>query len=77
VHGFVNLLVGDTTLTAYYIYPHMAMLFPVLNSSLYRKKYCPSGIIAIKFHSSCHLDKSDDQKQFAGEMEERLELVVS
>ncbi len=77
MHGFVNLLVADTTLAAYYIYPHMAKLFLVSNSSLYRKKFCPSGIKAIKFCSSCHLDKSDDQKPFAREMVERLELVVN
>ncbi len=77
VHGFVNLLVGDTTLAAYYIYPHMAKLFPVSNSSIFRKKFCPSGVIAIEFCSSCHLDKSDDQKPFTGEMVERLELVVN
>jgi hypothetical protein len=33
--------------------------------------------IAINFCSSCHLDRSDDQKQFAGEMKERLHLVVN
>jgi len=77
VHGFVNLLVGGTTLAAYYIYPHMAKLFPVSNSSLYRNKFCPSGILAIDFCSSCHLDKSDNQKQFVGEMKERLRLVVN
>ncbi len=47
VHGFVNLLVGGTTLAAYYIYPHMAKLFPVSNSRSYWKKFCPSGMIAI------------------------------
>jgi len=77
VHGLVNLLVGGTTLAAYHIYPHMAKLFPVSNSRLYRNKFCPSGILAINFCSSCHLDKSDDQKQFAGEMKERLRLVVN
>ncbi len=77
VHGFMNLLVGSTTLAAYSIYPHMAKLFPVSNSSLFWKKFCPSRIIAIKFCSPCHLDKSDDQKPFAGEMVERLELVVN
>jgi hypothetical protein len=77
VNGFVNLLVGGTTLAAYYIYPHMVKLFPVSMSSLFRKKFCPSGIIAIKFCSSCHLDKSDGQKPFAGEMGEKLELVVN
>jgi hypothetical protein len=77
VHGFVNLLVGGTTLSAYYIYPHMAKLFPVSNSCSYRKKFCPSGIIAIEFSSLCHLDKSDDQKQFVGEMVNRLQLVVN
>ncbi len=77
VHGFVNLLVGGITLAAYYIYPHMAKLFLVSNSSLFRKKLCPSRIIAIEFCSPCHYDKSDDQKLFAGEMVERLELVVN
>ncbi len=77
MHGFLNLLVGDTTLAAYYIYPHMAKMFLIFNSSLYRKKFCPSGIIAIKFCSSCHLDKSDHQKPFAGEMVARLELAVN
>jgi hypothetical protein len=77
VHGFVNLLVGGTTLAAYYIYPHMAKLFPVSNSCSYRTKFCPSGIIAIEFSSLCHLDKSDDQKQFVGEMVNRLQLVVN
>ena len=43
VHGFVNLLVGGTTLAAYYIYPHMAKLFPVSNSRLYRKKFVHLG----------------------------------
>ena len=76
VHGLVNLLVGGTTLAAYYIYPHMAKLFPVSNSSSYRKKFCPSGIIAINFCSSCHLDKSDDQKELVGDMTKRLQLVV-
>ena len=76
VHGFVNLLVGGTTLAAYYIYPHMAKLFPVSHSGSYQKKFCPSGIIAIDFCSSCHLDTSDDQKQFVGNMVERLQLVV-
>jgi hypothetical protein len=77
VHGFVNLLVGGTTLAAYYIYPHMTKLFPVSNSRSYRKKFCPSGIIAIDFCSSCHLDKSDDQKDFVNEMVYRLHLVVN
>jgi hypothetical protein len=70
LHGFVNLLVGGTTLAAYYICPHMDKMFPVLNSRSYRKKFCKSGIIVIKFSSLCHLDKSDDQKQFAGAMVE-------
>jgi hypothetical protein len=34
-------------------------------------------VFAINFCSSCHLDKSDDQKQFAGDMKERLGLVVN
>ncbi len=55
----------------------MAKLFPVSNSRSYRKKFCPSGIIAIDFCSSCRLDKSDDQKEFVGEMVERLHLVVN
>ena len=55
----------------------MAKLFLVSNSSLFWKKFCPSGIIAIKFCSSCHLDKSDDQKPFAGEMVAKLELEVN
>jgi hypothetical protein len=76
VHGFVNLLVGGTTLAAYYIYLHMAKLFPVSNSHSYWKKVCPSRILAIDFSSLCHLDKSDDQKQFVGEMVKRLQLVV-
>jgi hypothetical protein len=76
-HKFVNLLDGGTTLADYYIYPHMAKLFPVSNSCSYRKKFCPSGIIALKFSSLCHLDKSDDQKQFVGEMVNRLQLVVN
>ncbi len=77
LHGLVNLLVGGTTLAAYHIYLHMAKLFPVSNSIFFRKKFCPSGILAINFCSSCHLDKSDDQKLFAGEMKERLNLVVN
>jgi hypothetical protein len=77
VHGFVNLLVGGTTLAAYYIYPHMAKLFPVSTFFSYRKKFCPSGIIAIEFSSLCHMDESDDQKQFVGEMMNRLQLVVN
>ncbi len=77
VHGFVYLLVGGTTFTTYNIYPHMAKLFPVSSSCSYRKKFCPSGIIAIKFSSLCHLDKSDDQKQFVGDMVNRLQLVVN
>ncbi len=64
-------------MAAYYMYPHMAKLFPVSNSRLYRKKFCPSGIIAIDFCSSCHLDRSDKQKEFVGEMVERLRLVVN
>ena len=55
----------------------MAKLFPVSNSRFYRNKFCPSGIIAINFCSSCHLDKSDDQKEFAGDMIQRLRLVVN
>ena len=31
VHGFLNLIVSGTTLAAFYIYPHMAKLFPVSN----------------------------------------------
>jgi hypothetical protein len=77
VHGLGNLLIGGTTLAAYHIYPHMAKLFPVFNSRLYWNKFCPSGILAINFCSSCNLDKSDDQKQFAGDMKERLGLVVN
>ena len=76
VHGLVNLLVGGTTLGAYHIYPHMAKLFPVSNSIFFRKKFCPFGILAINFCSSCHLNKSDDQKLFADEMKERLQLVI-
>ncbi len=64
VNGFLNLIVSGTTMAAYYMYPHMAELFPVSNSVARRKKFCPSGIIAIDFSSSCHLDKSDDQKPF-------------
>ena len=52
-------------------------LFPVSNSRFYRNKFCPSGIVAINFCSSCHLDKSDDQKEFAGDMIQRLRLVVN
>jgi hypothetical protein len=63
-------------LAAYYIHPHMTKLFPVSNSSSYVKKFCPSGIMAINFCYSCHLDKSDDQKEFVGEMAERLQLMV-
>jgi hypothetical protein len=76
VHGFLNLIVSGTTLAAFYIYPHMAKLFPVSNSVAYRKKFCPSGIIAINFCSSCHLDKHDDQKQFCESMRNRLEVGV-
>ena len=76
VNGFLNLIVSGTTLAAYYIYPHMAKLFPVSNSVAHQKKFCPSGIIAIDFSSSCHLDKSDNQKAFYESMQTRLQVVV-
>jgi hypothetical protein len=77
VNGFINLIVSGTTLAAYYIYPHMAKLFPVSNSVAHRKKFCPSEIIAIDFSSLCHLDKSDNQKPFHESMQTRLQVVVS
>jgi hypothetical protein len=64
VNGFLNLIVSGTTMAAYYMYPHMAKLFPVSNSVAQRKKFCPSGIIAIDFSSSCHLDKLDTKNHY-------------
>ncbi len=40
-------------------------------------KSCPSGINAIDFSSSCHLDKSDDPKPFFESMRTRLQVVVN
>jgi hypothetical protein len=77
INGFLNLIVSGTTMAAFYIYPHMAKLFPVSNSVQHRKKFCPSGIIAIDFSSTCHLDKSDDQTPFLESIRTRLLLVVS
>jgi hypothetical protein len=77
VKGFLNLIVSGTTMTAYYMYPHMANLFPVSNSVAHRKNFCPSGIIAIDFSSLCHLDKSDNQKQFFESMRTRLQVVIN
>ena len=77
VNGFLNFIVSGTTMAAYYIYPHMAKLFPVSNSVAHQKNFCPSGIIAIEFSSSCHLDKLDNQKPFYVSMQTRLQVVVS
>jgi hypothetical protein len=77
VNGFLNLIDSGTTMAAYYMYPHMAKLFPVSNSVAHRKKFCPSRIIAIDFSSSCHLDKLDDQKPFFESMRTRLQVVVN
>ncbi len=77
INGFFNLIVSGTTMAAFYIYPHMAKLFPVSNSVQHGKKFCPSGIIAIDFSSTCHLDKSNDQTTFLESIRTRLLLVVS
>ncbi len=63
INGFLNLIDSGSTMAAYYMYPHMAKLFPVSNSVAHRKKFCSSGIIAIDFSSLCHLDKSDNKNQ--------------
>ncbi len=73
VNCFLNLIVSGTTMAAYYMYPHMAKLLPISNSVARRKKF--SGIIAIDFSSSCHLDMSDNQKPFYESMQTRLQVV--
>jgi hypothetical protein len=55
----------------------MAKLFPVSNSVQHRKKFCPSGIIAIDFSSTCHFDKLDDQTPFLESIRTSLLSVVS
>jgi hypothetical protein len=75
VHGFVDLLVGGTTLA--FIHTWLSCSQCLILAHIIGKKSCPSKIKAIEFCSSCHLDKSDDQKQFAGALVERLQLVVN
>ena len=77
VNGFLNLIVSGTIMAAYYMHPNMAKLFPVSNSVAHRKKFCPSDIIAIKFSSSCHLERSDKQKPCYVSMQTGLQVVVS
>lgn len=75
-HGLINHIVGSTTLAAYYLYRHMACFYPISNSSDYRKKFCPRGILAIDFSSSCHVDRGDDQKFCEKSMVGKLRKVL-
>jgi hypothetical protein len=59
--GLVNFIVGTTSQAASFIYSHLSVLYPVSNSAQYRNKFCPRGILAIDFSSSCHTDRNDDQ----------------
>ena len=72
-----NLIVGSTTLAPYYIYHHLSKLYPILNSSKERKKFCPRGILTINFCSSCHSDKSDSENNhIVGNMKERVKGII-
>lgn len=76
VFGFFEFIVGATTLTAYYFHQHMAKFYTVSNSPSYRKKFCPRGIIAIDFSSSCHTDCNDNLSHHRAKMEARVTSVV-
>lgn len=54
-----NKIVGSTTLAPYHLYPHLRHLYPLVNSTRERKKFCPRGIITIDFCCGCHLDDND------------------
>jgi hypothetical protein len=41
INGFLNFIGSGTTIAAFYIYPHMAKLFPVSNSVELRRNYVP------------------------------------
>ena len=76
-HKLINILVGATTQAAYHIYPFMAKFYPVCNSKMYRNKFCPRGIIAINFASSCHVDKNDNLKKHYPDVVSRLKLTIA
>ena len=78
-HKLINTLVGATTQAAYHIYPFLAKFYPVSNSINYRNKFCPRGIIALNFASSCHVDKNDNLKKYyqnvVGRLTQTIELM--
>jgi hypothetical protein len=57
-----NAIVGSTTLAPYLLYPHLRHLYPIMNTSSERKKFCPRGIITIDFCCSCHTDNNDKER---------------
>lgn len=76
-YKIMNFLVGTATTTAYYVYPHLAKFFPECNSPKYRQIFCPRGILALDFASSCHVDLNDLHEKYMDKIKTSLENVIS
>ena len=77
VISLVTELSGATSVAPYHFYRHLNQLYPHLNSTNTRLKFCPRVILTVDFYNSCHTDKNDLDAKVTEQMVIRLKEIVS
>ena len=77
VVSLVTILGGATSVAPHHFYWHFNQLYPHVNSTETRLKFCPRVILTVDFYNSCHTDKNDLDPKQTDQMVTKLKEIIT
>jgi hypothetical protein len=77
VVSLVTFLGGATSDAPHHFYRYLDQLYPNVNSTETRLKFCPRVILTNDFYNSCHTDKNDLDPKETEQMVTKLKEIIT